>query len=869
MPEYLHPGVYVEEVSSGVRPIEGVGTSTAGFVGLTSRGVPNRATFITSWSQFVRAFGYLDPDSYLPYAVSQFFGNGGKRCYIVRVLNDASAVAASGDLLDREGTPQPTLRVTALGKGAWGNDLAVRVDDGTANPTREFKLLVYHGTDDAGRPVLVEVFDNLSMDPASAGYVETEINGASDYIEVEDLDAHVAPARATATTGAPLAASVPFLAAGEDVVIEMPDGTTNTVTLTGATNRDDVVTAFNNAWGPLNVSASLTATNALQVVDNRSGFERYFAIGGAATGVGRPLAGLAGFAQGQGAAVGATLKSAVAPGPGNVFAIAAGSETLSFTVSPDPAFNVALAVGNRTPAQIASELNTDFQNNRNGLLVASVEGNRVVVATANRGANNAQLAIGGTANALLDFQDFARAGATATGQGSSEAAFVQSDVGPFALEDGASFSLQVNNGAGGAASPAVTVTFSAATTPNLQQVSAATLSAAINAAAPAGTVVSSVVNGRVVVRQARRGSYYTLQLVDGVHSPNIRLKFETARQRGYAEGEKTSPYYRPGFNLDIASVNQPWPLGSGDDGSPPSSFDFIGSADKKTGLHALDDVTDVNFIAIPGEFEPGLVGQGVAYCTNRKDCFYIADPPGKEDKDTPVTDPATVRNYLLNQIPTKESYAGLYYPWLEIDDPVGAGRNPKRFVPPSGFMAGLFARIDTERGVHKAPAGTEATVLGALRLEYSVTDAEQDILNPVGVNCIREFPASGLVVWGARTMGTQSDPEWRYVPIRRYAIYLEVSIYRGTQWAVFEPNDERLWESLTANITDFMMGEFRKGALAGTKPDLAFEVKCDADLNPPAEVAAGRVNMEVKFAPLRPAEFVIIRISQKSQRPGG
>ncbi len=152
-------------------------------------------------------------------------------------------------------------------------------------------------------------------------------------------------------------------------------------------------------------------------------------------------------------------------------------------------------------------------------------------------------------------------------------------------------------------------------------------------------------------------------------------------------------------------------------------------------------------------------------------------------------------------------------------------------------------------------------------LEYSVTDAEQDILNPYGVNCVREFPASGLVIWGARTLSTQSDPEWRYIPVRRFAIYLEVSIYRGTQWAVFEPNDETLWDALRANISDFMMGEFRKGALAGTTPEAAFFVKCDADLNPPSEVNAGRVNVEVGFAPLKPAEFVIIRISQKSQRP--
>jgi phage tail sheath protein FI len=318
----------------------------------------------------------------------------------------------------------------------------------------------------------------------------------------------------------------------------------------------------------------------------------------------------------------------------------------------------------------------------------------------------------------------------------------------------------------------------------------------------------------------------------------------------------------------VAGVNVPWSLTGGDDGAAVSGSDLIGSSALKTGLHAFDDVTDVNFIAIPGASDPSVVSQAVGYCTIRHDCIFIADPPGKATKDTPTEDPPKVLDFVSNHITVKTSYGALYYPWMQVPDDVGAGKNPTRYVPPSGFIAGLYARIDNTRGVWKAPAGTEASIIDPISLEYSVTDSEQDILNPVGVNCIRQFAASGIVVWGARTLGTQSDPEWRYVPVRRYAIYLEQSIYNGTQWAVFEPNDERLWASLKANIDDFMMGEFRSGALAGTTPKLAFNVKCDADLNPPSEVNAGRVNMEVRFAPLKPAEFVIIRISQLVQRPG-
>lgn len=873
MPEYLHPGVYIEEVSSGVRPIEGVSTSTAGFVGVAAKGVPNKAVFITSWSQFVRKFGDLIAGSYLPYAVSQFFDNGGKRCYVVRVLNDASAVTATRSLPDRE-TNVParnTLRVAAKGAGGWGNGLSVRVEDGTQNPTREFKLVVLN----EGQSV--EVFDNLSMDTAALNYVETEVNDASEYIEVTDLNAHRVPANASRVTLSALADPVAFLGGGEAITIEMPDGTTNTVTFTGNTARADVVAGLNAAWGPLNVAASLTGTdnapaNRLVITHNSPGFDKYLIISGAATGAGRPLEGLAGFAQGSGDAIGGTLKSVSAA----TFNIPAGPDgVLTFTVNGD-AFPLGLTAGAaRTAAEIANELNADFQTNRNRILQAWTEGNRVVVATSNRGSQQSTLQITGTgapgsAGTVLNFQNFSRTANNAAGQGRSEPAFVQSDPGPFTLTDGANFSLLVNNGTLGAASAAITVTFTAAAIPNLQQVTAQQVASTINAApGAAGNVTASVVNNKVVVRQNRRGPYYSLRLTDGLGQPNIRLKFETATQTGWADGDKASPYFRPGFNPDAAGVNQPWELQGGDDGSPVSNFDYIGTADKKTGLHALDDIIDVNFIAIPGNSDPDVIGKAVGYCTTRRDCFFIADPPGKRTKDTPLTEPVQVQDFLRNKITPKTSYGALYYPWLEISDPVGAGKNPRRFAPPSGFVAGMYARIDNTRGVWKAPAGTEATVIGALGPEYNVTDAEQDILNPYGVNCLRQFPASGLVIWGARTLSTQSDPEYRYVPVRRYTIYLEQSIYRGTQWAVFEPNDQPLWDSLKANIEDFMMGEFRKGALAGATPEAAFEVKVDADLNPPSEVNAGRVNMEIKFAPLKPAEFVIIRISQKSQRPEG
>ena len=874
MAEYLHPGVFVEEKSSGVRPIEGVGTSTAAFIGVTAKGVPNKATFITSWAQFVRAFGDLIPSSYLPYAVSQFFNNGGKRCYIVRALNVVSSIAASRDLADREtAAPRNTLRVTAKGAGSWGNGLLVTVQNATNNPTNEFKLVI--AQDDPAN--VVELFDSLSMDPTSADYVETAINDISDYITVKDLGASEIVGFAQKVSTNPLADPVPFAGGGEAITLETPDGTVNTVTFTGNVPRATVLTQLNTAWAALNVSASLDATNHLVVKSISAGFDKYFILGGAATAAARPLVGLAGFAAGTGPAIGATVKSAAQA----TFDTTGGNNLLNISVHGDALPVITLTPSaTHTATTLASEINTALASTANGLLAVSTQGNRVVISTVNRGAADTSLALSGTAAAQLQFLNLDRTAATTIGQGRSEAAFVQSAPGPFALADGSNFTITLNNGTLTNPNIVVTVPLGAANIANLAQATATEIAAAINAASanailqlppntvtPQGTIATVVAN-RVVITQPRKGNFYTLQVADGLKSPNIRLKFDASRNSGYAEGDEGSPYLRPASNIDGLGVIQPWQLLGGDDGPPVGDTDYIGSADLKTGLHALDDVTDVNFVAIPGIASPGVISQAVGYCSIRRDCVMIADSPGKTTKDTPITDPSHVADFLSNKITTKTSYGAFYYPWMLVSDPVGAGKNPTRFVPPSGFVAGMYARIDNTRGVWKAPAGTEANVIGPLDLEYSVTDSEQDILNPIGVNCIRHFPASGLIIWGARTMGTLSDPEWRYIPVRRYAIYLEQSIYRGTQWAVFEPNDQRLWAALTANISDFMMGEFRQGALAGTTPQQAFAVKCDADLNPDSEVNAGRVNMEVKFAPLKPAEFVIIRISQKVQTPG-
>jgi hypothetical protein len=243
----------------------------------------------------------------------------------------------------------------------------------------------------------------------------------------------------------------------------------------------------------------------------------------------------------------------------------------------------------------------------------------------------------------------------------------------------------------------------------------------------------------------------------------------------------------------------------------------------------------------------------------KQDLFLVGDPPSFAAAS--VTDPTgDVRSFALGVNAT--NFASLYWPGVILTDPVGPTLNSPIRIPASGAVAGLFARTDARRGVWKAPAGVEATVNGIVRLQRDTTDVEQDDLNPVGVNVLRVIPGAGSVIWGARTLEPTS--EWRYVPVRRTAMFLRKSIFNGIQFAVFEPNDTALWATLRATIGAFMETQFRNGAFAGKTSREAYFVKVDAETTTEIDQAAGIVNILVGFAPLRPAEFVVVKLSQKT-----
>lgn len=306
-------------------------------------------------------------------------------------------------------------------------------------------------------------------------------------------------------------------------------------------------------------------------------------------------------------------------------------------------------------------------------------------------------------------------------------------------------------------------------------------------------------------------------------------------------------------------------FGGGDDGGTISDSDVAGPnfENDRRGLYALEDVDLFNLLCIPpfsdvDDVDPATWDEAVAYAARRR-AVVIVDPPVTWNDPNDV--PGEVTN-LVNRSPN----AVLYFPRIRTSDPLRENR--LRDFAPSGAVAGVIARTDSSRGIWKAPAGQEASITGARELVVRLTDGQNGILNPRGVNCLRTFPATGRVVWGARTLMGDDDlaSQWAYLPVRRTALYIEESLFRGSQWVVFEPNDEKLWSQIRLTLGSFMHGLFRQGAFQGTTPRQAYFVKCDAETTTQADIDRGIVNIIVGFAPLKPAEFVVIQIQQTTRQ---
>jgi len=766
--ERLHPGVYIEEIPSGVRPIEGVSTSNGAFIGKAEMGALGQARLVTSLAEFQTAYGGFLSDSFLAHGVFQFFNNGGKKTYIVRVAG-AGATEASIAIRDRKGAPARTLDVAAANEGAWGNMLGLVITDNPADPANAFNMQVIRFRDNQNPPLppqVLETFAGLVMDSSSPNFVETVVNAGSRYISASADSANLATAGAgTSSSGR--------LAVGDGAaVLKLGAGNGGTETVGGVGTSGTSVSGAAPSTNP-------PADQRAFIINLDGDGPQQFAISPTAA---------------TGADIAAAIQSAVrAMVPNNATRQAAYS---AFTCTFTTTYNLTSGSQGVTSSVVVTS---------SPVAPISITGPVNFMITVN-GDGPHQVTLNGA---------LANGAAIATAIQTAVRAIVPSRSVNAAAFTG--FTAAYDNG-NAATAPSLVLTSGSAGTGSSVNVGNALAQNAAGTLRLGTSNSGTEVTGAAALRPANSAQ------------PNTEYRLGAANVSGNV----------------VAVV-------LGQDGATP------GDLEHKNGLNALDTIRDVNIICIPGISSADVVSTGVNYCSLRGDCFFIGDPH-------PTDDTVDEARTFVNSLTVKSSYGAVYGPWLLMADPTAASTSPIS-VPPSGFMAGMYARIDATRGIWKAPAGTEANLAGAVGLIANFTDAQQDFLNPVGFNVIRSFPAAGIVSWGARTLATLSNPEYRYVPVRRTAIFLEQSIYNGIQYAVFEPNDFGLWASLRLNIGAFMMQQFRAGAFQGKTPNDAFFVKVDETTTTQQDIDLGTVNILVGFAPLKPAEFVVLKLTQKAGQP--
>jgi hypothetical protein len=764
-----YPGVYVEEIPSGVRTITGVGTSVTAFVGFTTQGPVDKPVQIFNFGDFERVFGGLSRDSEVGYAVRQFFLNGGSEAWVVRTANGASK--ASLTLKSSSGAPSSgdVLTVTASSEGSWGNSLRIDIDYATVNPDSYFNLTVTEYKSNGTQMVAhrTESHRNLSMDSSSAQYAVSTVNSNSALISLSRA------ARIDST-----------LLGG------LPSGWSESGDLSSLN-----LAAVKDVPRYISISINGDAPSIVRLYDPSS-----------------PPGSLADLANAIRDQVRA-LKPAY-----STFAGEAANNRLRFTAG-----SVAGAGQERSSVRILSAPANDAAHLlRLGLANGGREGEAVAALRPAPGGNTSgdltAVKLGTLPNNTVKMVV-----STAT------ATFTLGSDKPGTLAELAS--LLQSRIRSASALPA----FSKAT---------------VRVVGQRLQILSGIDTTDAVIT-------FTDQVADPPPEPPVPGLAATLALNDSTNVQRYS------VGVGATAGRQAGAL-AGMDGKPPTADQLIGSEANKTGLYALANVDLLNLLCIPRTAELpddqslAVIAEATAYCAKRR-ALFLVDPPSTR---TAISGSSTgIKEWMTEKL-TPHRNAAMYWPNVLVPDPLDSYR--LRSLPPSGTLAGLYARIDSARGVWKAPAGTEATLINVQGLSYNVTDAENGVLNPLGINCLRNLPVYGRIAWGARTTrgADQQADEYKYVPIRRLALYIEESLYRGTQWVVFEPNDEPLWSQIRLNVGTFMHNLFRQGAFQGKAPREAYFVKCDKETTTQADIDRGIVNILVGFAPLKPAEFVIIQLQQ-------
>jgi phage tail sheath protein FI len=791
MPAVLsYPGVYVEERPSGARAIAGVSTSICAFVGMAERGrmeVPKR---ITSIAAYERAFGATSSGE-MADQVGQFFLNGGSDAYVCRIADNA--LTASVTLRNEAGTD--TLRVDARDPGALGNLIGIEVDYDTDDPERTFGLSVY-----LSRPLPgggrsreeAKRYPALSMDPASANFVQTRINGDSELIEVTALAAVAAPA-GVSIAGLVLPAAD---AAAVTALTALVDGTHNAFQIRIGNHEPAPVTLSAPA-----ATLALTATAWTNDVTT------------ALAGAGVP----------DNCAV--TFATDVAAGQILKIASTDGAVTLSAAAENDVSAGLML-----------------------GVAAGGIEGDSF--GDLRPAPTNMVSRVGSFADDFLAF--FNLAGAARAG------------ITRFTLQDDSPEKQHVSG-------DVIDMVDPLQPTALLYQVGTVLSFANVRAALEAiGAAIGDNVSGRW--RVARRHNRLVLAPTYDPQRENVGAgaTLTTGAAAGAVDLGAAGQIFDPASATPAANVVA-YTVGRPNDTAGTGPFQTAavkgtGGAFPKLGhykaaFRRIEQEVDIfNLMVLPraegqsDDDRAALWGAASALCASER-AFLVIDPRADWlDIDTAEQGANAIR------IGVETRNAACYFPRLRATDLSGA----VKVIDPGGSVAGVMARTDARRGIWKAPAGLEATIRGVRGVERQMSDPDNGRLNPRALNAIRLF-AEGVVIWGARTLvgfDSSGNIDNKYVSVQRTMLYIEESLYRGIKFAVFEPNDEPLWAQLRLAAGSFMHGLFRQGAFAGQKASDAYFVVCDDTTTTQADRNLGIVNIIVGFAPLKPAEFVVLTVTQ-------
>jgi uncharacterized protein len=915
MPEYLTPGVYVEELPAP-QTIEGVSTSDAGFVGAADRGQTiGLPQLVTSFGDFQRKYGGHLGDEwgdarYLAFAVEGFFTNGGQRAYISRVVG-AGAMASNRTFSDGFNT-----RLSANTSADAGARSVVQLDSITGISAGS--ALIF-SEEFAGTSIVetrfvrrydastssVTLDDNLGARYTRARCTVTMLGttapggaGSGPSLRVEARNEgtwgdslEVTPSISYGATGLTAAAAIDaevaltpielaFAAAGP-----APGATIGLLDATPGFVDGEGVVRFGNAGGDFEIRE--VAADGATLTWDRPLANDYSAAGSSVvqlSDVLRPPADPETKVQAndlpEAPADGIELTDVTGIAPGDVLELrnnvsgelervvvaAIAGNTITGTDDVDGSFPAGESTVTWFPSIRA---NVDAVAGLGaGDLVRIIQGVRTQVLSI-AAIDGTELAFNASAHPLRHSYDAASAEIGATRDGSRLVLSFAGSAGSanVDLRSARNFYeravIEIDDG-------------SRKTYHQVASVAGDTLTLTANLGAPVphGAAVRIVELSLRIDDRVETEAFVALSLDPSAdnyapHVVNLQSRLVRIADQSSA---LDIPFNLPQANWSVG-VEDATSLQNGDDGAPPTANDYIGvdlGPARRTGIEALVDIDAVAIIAAPGVSNGAVQGALLSQCEARKDRFAVLDPLQGSVLGSGGPDDIVVQRSAHDSL-----YGAIYYPWVRVRDPLDDNNSEGVLVPPSGHMLGIYARVDNERGVHKAPANE--VIRGLIDpgtpdtgpLEVKLSDREQAVLNPANINALRDFRGSqrGLRCWGARVM--TSDSAWKYVPVRRLFIYVEESLYKGLQWVVFEPNADPLWARARRTVSGFLRRVWLDGALEGLTEEEAFFVRCDLTTMTPDDIASGRLIVLVGIAPVKPAEFVVIRISQKTREAVG